>query len=56
MEIEKVAIFFLGKKIKHMSSDMEFLTIRYVRQAKPQIQPVHMRSLTKAFASHMNVL
>ena len=38
---------------KHMSRDMRFLTLWYVRLAKPQTS---LRSLDRAFASHLNIL
>ena len=38
-----------------MSSDMSFPTMWYVRPADSD-QPVHMRSLIRAFASRLNIL
>ena len=39
----------------HMSRDMRFPTMWYVRQANDSDQPAHTRSLIRAIASRLNI-
>ena len=40
----------------HLSHDIRFPKMRYVRPAKAQTQPAHTSSLIRVFASHLNIL
>ena len=40
----------------HLSRDMRFPTMWYVRLAKASDQPAHTRSLIRAFSSRVNIL
>ena len=42
--------------LAHLSRDMRFPTMWYVPSAKGSDQPMHMRSLIRAFARGLNIL